>query len=257
MSRPPFVDLRLLRLRGAESLLGRTSGSKSSPSFETSSGSALAYLQDLIDGLCELSLLDPLTGLANRREFQAVLEREMDRVTRSGDIALLLMLDIDSFKAVNDQHGHAAGDAVLRSVAGALASCVRPMDLLARYGGEEFAIVLPGCNGVFGLIVAERIRAAVEARPIPLPSGKELSVTISIGGAYSLPWIRSTAALWIDRADQQLYRAKRSGRNRVFIEAAPDSTVSAEEKTLLFGLEHDDNSEGAGASQNGDARATR
>ena len=103
------------------------------------------YLQALIDGLCALSLRDPLTGLGNRRHFRTVIEREIDRVARSGETALLLMLDIDHFKQINDEHGHIAGDMVLQSVAHTLADGIRPMDTLARYGGEEFAIVLPVC----------------------------------------------------------------------------------------------------------------
>ena len=193
------------------------------------------YLQGLIDGLCELSLKDPLTGLANRRHFRAVLEREIDRVTRSGEAALLLMLDIDHFKKVNDTHGHLAGDVVLQSVARTLSACVRPMDTLARYGGEEFAVVLPACQAAFGRVVAERIRRAVANSIIKISPSVELSVTVSIGGAFAMQWIRSTTLLWTDRADSQLYQAKAAGRNRVNIEEQPDSTVSAEEKSLLFG----------------------
>lgn len=193
------------------------------------------YLQGLIDGLCELSLKDPLTGLANRRHFRAVLEREIDRVTRSGEAALLLMLDIDHFKKVNDTHGHLAGDVVLQSVARTLSACVRPMDTLARYGGEEFAVVLPACQAAFGRVVAERIRRAVANNPIRISPGVDLNVTVSVGGAFAMQWIRSTTLLWTDRADHQLYQAKSAGRNRVSIEEQPDSTVSAEEKSLLFG----------------------
>ena len=193
------------------------------------------YLQSLIDGLCELSLKDPLTGLANRRHFRTVLEREIDRVTRSGESALLLMLDVDNFKRVNDTYGHMAGDLVLQSVARTLDACVRPMDTLARYGGEEFAVVLPACHAGFGLAVAERIRQAVESTPIAISPTVELQITISIGGAFALQWIRSTTLLWTERADAQLYKAKMGGRNRVSIEDQPDSTVTAEEKSLLFG----------------------
>jgi two-component system, cell cycle response regulator len=194
-----------------------------------------AYLQAVIDGLVDLSQRDPLTGLSNRRHLNAVLEREIDRVARSGEAALLLMVDIDYFKRVNDTHGHLAGDEVIKRVAQVLADCVRPMDTLARYGGEEFGVVLPCCQAAFGRAVAERIRRSVEATPVRLPSGQDLTVTISIGGAFAMQWIRTTGALWMDRADQQLYAAKGAGRNRVHIEEPPDSTVSAEEKSLLFG----------------------
>ena len=226
-----LVDLRDLRLDTAHALVVQAVGSETALRRELPS----RYLQGLIDGLCELSLKDPLTGLANRRHFRAVLEREIDRVTRSGEAALLLMIDIDHFKKVNDAHGHLAGDIVLQSVARTLGACVRPMDTLARYGGEEFAVVLPTCQAGFGSVVAERIRRAVANTPIKVSGSVELNVTVSIGGAYAMQWIRSTTLLWTDRADQMLYQAKATGRNRICIEEQPDSTVSAEEKSLLFG----------------------
>ena len=194
-----------------------------------------AWLQAVLDALCDLSSKDALTGLVNRRSFEMSLAREVDRVARAGEPALLLMLDIDHFKKVNDTHGHLAGDVVLQSVARTLSACVRPMDTLARYGGEEFAVVLPACQAAFGRVVAERIRRAVANTPIRISPTVELNVTVSIGGAFAMQWIRSTTLLWTDRADHQLYQAKASGRNRVSIEEQPDSTVSAEEKSLLFG----------------------
>ncbi len=195
----------------------------------------LGHLQGLVDNLCELSLRDPLTGLANRRHFRAVLEKEIDVVARSGESALLLMLDIDHFKKINDTHGHAAGDLVLQAVARTLSACIRPMDTVARYGGEEFAIVLPVCPVSFGETIAERIRATVEGLSIPISPQLSLSVTISIGGAYAPEWVRSTTGLWTERADVQLYRAKAEGRNRVCLDHQQVIAVSAEEKSLLFG----------------------
>ena len=228
---PASVSLRDLRLATAHALVTQSLGSEVSLQGQT----PLLYLQNLIDGLCELSLKDPLTGLANRRHVRAVLEREIDRVARSGEAALLLMLDIDHFKQVNDRHGHLAGDIVLQSVARTLESCVRPMDTVARYGGEEFAIVLPACQFGFGRVIAERVRRAVEATPVRISPSLTLNVTVSIGGAFALQWIRSTTALWADRADAELYKAKLGGRNCISIEEQPDSTVTAEEKSLLFG----------------------
>jgi two-component system, cell cycle response regulator len=197
--------------------------------------SAAAYMQALIDGLCQLSLKDPLTGLANRRHFQAVQNRTIDMVARSGEPALMLMLDIDHFKKINDTYGHQAGDAVLRVVAQTLSKCVRPMDTVARYGGEEFAAVLPECPPTYGSIVAERIRHAIESLRIPISPGVNIQITISIGGAFAPEWIRSTPELWSERADAQLYMAKNAGRNRVFLEQPQDIYVSAEEKSMLFG----------------------
>ncbi|MBI5271647.1 MAG: GGDEF domain-containing protein [Burkholderiales bacterium] len=197
-------------------------------------GSA-AWLQGLIDGLCELSSRDALTGLANRRSFESALGREIDRVARSGEPALLLLLDIDHFKRVNDTHGHAVGDLVIQSVADGLRETVRPMDLAARIGGEEFAVILPNCSPAFGQTVADRLRTRIEARPIPIGPSQTLGVTISVGGAYAPQWVRSTASLWTERADLQLYRAKAEGRNRTCLEPTPVSVVSPEEKGLLFG----------------------
>ena len=116
------------------------------------------WLQAVIDGLCELSSRDALTGLANRRQFELAMAREIDRVARAGEPALVLMIDIDHFKKVNDTHGHPAGDLVLREVGRALHDCIRPMDTVARFGGEEFAMILPNCPPAFGQTVAERLR---------------------------------------------------------------------------------------------------
>ena len=198
-------------------------------------GSA-AWLQSLVDSLVDVSSRDALTGLANRRSFELALAREIDRVARAGEPALLLALDIDHFKKVNDTHGHASGDLVLKAVAKALLECVRPMDLVARVGGEEFAIVMPNCAPAFGQAVAERVRRRIEAMPVALTRSRQLQASVSIGGAFAPQWVRSSPALWIERADQQLYRAKAEGRNRVCLEPSAVSVVSAEEKALLFGI---------------------
>lgn len=227
----PVVDISDLRLGDAHALLEH-GGAASLPSAISSPTS---YLQGVIDGLCELSLKDPLTGLSNRRHFRAVLEREIDGVARSGEPALLLMLDIDHFKSINDTHGHVAGDMVLQAVAKCLAGCIRPMDSVARYGGEEFAVVLPNCLVSVGQAVAERIRQTVESLTIRVSSATSVRATISIGGAYAPEWVRYTAPLWIERADNLLYRAKAEGRNRVCIDHQQVIAVSAEEKRLLFG----------------------
>jgi diguanylate cyclase (GGDEF)-like protein len=199
------------------------------------------WLQGILDALCDLSSKDALTGLVNRRSFEMALGREVDRVARSGEPALLLMLDIDHFKAVNDQHGHAAGDLVIRAVAQSIAQTVRPMDTVARIGGEEFAIILPNCPTSVGVVVAERIRQRVQALAISLGGGQApLTCTISIGGAFAPQWVRSSTLIWTERADRQLYRAKAEGRNRACLESHVDSLVSAEEKGMLFAVTQQD-----------------
>lgn len=201
-------------------------------------GTPAVYVQSLIDALCDLSSHDPLTGLANRRSFEQAMDRELDRVARSGEVALLLLVDIDHFKRVNDTHGHLVGDALLKTLARRIEDCVRPMDTVARFGGEEFAVVLPNCSYTFGRIVAERIRRSVEATPLPVHHGLSLPITVSVGGAYAPQWIRSAASLWTERADRQLYRAKRDGRNLACLEEPIDTVVTAEEKELLYGGLH-------------------
>lgn len=193
------------------------------------------WLQALIDSLVDLSSRDPLTGLANRRSFELALAREIDRVARVGESALLLAVDIDHFKRINDTYGHAAGDQVIRAISAALAETVRPMDLVARVGGEEFAILLPNCPAAFGPHVAQRLRQRVSRTVVRTDEGPVLTATVSVGGAFAPQWVRSNARLWMERADRQLYRAKAEGRDRVCLEPSAEPSVSAEEKGLLFG----------------------
>lgn len=225
------MSLPTLRLDHARALLRQAGVALPEPG----AGAGAAELQAIIDALCELSERDPLTGLPNRRAFMARLAQELDRSSRSGEVALLLMLDIDHFKAVNDRYGHLAGDAVIRTVADTLKTHIRPMDTVGRLGGEEFGVVFPNCGPGSGAQLAERLRTAVEAAHVPLPDGvTALRVTVSGGGAYAPAWVRSSIEHWMERADRQLYEAKRQGRNRVLIEPVAHSEVSAEEKELLF-----------------------
>jgi two-component system, cell cycle response regulator len=224
------VDLHALQLSDACALLSH-GGTAASP---LAGESNTAYLQRVIDQLCELSLKDPLTGLANRRHFLTVLERELSIVARSGESTLLLMLDLDHFKRVNDSHGHLVGDKVLQAVAVGLKSCVRPKDTVVRYGGEEFAVVLPDCHVTYGMVVAERMRELIQSLKVATAPGVHINVTMSIGGAFASQMIGSKASDWIALADKELYRAKSGGRNRVCIDQPLMVEVSPEEKSQLF-----------------------
>ena len=160
------------------------------------------------------SLRDPLTGVANHGHFQETLYREVTRHERSGERLVLLMVDLDDFKAVNDRYGHPAGDTVLKAVVARLLASVREMDTVARYGGEEFSIILPQTDATSGHRVAERLRAAVAGSPLPAGLPEPLPLTVSIGLAVYPDDAASKGGL-VECADKALYAAKRTGKNRV------------------------------------------
>jgi diguanylate cyclase (GGDEF)-like protein/PAS domain S-box-containing protein len=173
--------------------------------------------KQLEETLRQQSAIDGLTGIANRRSFDAALEEEWGRGRRQGQPLSLVMADIDHFKHYNDQYGHQAGDRCLQQVAQCLkASLHRAGDLAARYGGEEFAVILPGLGPDEACAVAEKLRQNVEALGLThdSPSGLD-RVTISLGVATARPAADAGPADLIARADQALYQAKRGGRNRV------------------------------------------
>ena len=159
------------------------------------------------------ALLDGLTGLANRRLCEAALEKEIARAKRFREPLALIVADLDDFKSVNDRHGHPTGDEVLREFAATLRESVRESDLAARWGGEEFVVVLPGTDLAGGVKLAERVREALERRPIVAPNGEQLSVTASFGVAAFDGEARAAGLL--AEADTALYRAKRDGKDRV------------------------------------------
>ncbi|MYM35999.1 diguanylate cyclase [Duganella sp. FT94W] len=167
------------------------------------------------DELRVLATTDFLTGLPNRREFMGRLEQEQGRLRRDiGSVAAVLLLDIDHFKRINDEHGHAAGDVVLRQLAQLMRDSQRKIDMLGRIGGEEFAILLPGTDLEAGVVFAERLRQRVAQTAMRLDDGVALHITVSIGVAV-MGGKTAGGDQALSRADQALYRAKGGGRNRV------------------------------------------
>ncbi|MCA9495060.1 MAG: GGDEF domain-containing protein, partial [Myxococcales bacterium] len=162
--------------------------------------------------LRELSVVDELTGLRNRRYFDRTMSYEMDRVRRYDRTLSLVMIDVDHFKRINDTYGHDMGDCVLKAVARLLEDSVRKSDVASRYGGEEFGLVLPETRAVGAYHVAERVRSSVEAAVI-----EGMRITVSVGVATASPdWTGDVMGL-VRAADQALYRAKREGRNRIVV----------------------------------------
>jgi diguanylate cyclase (GGDEF)-like protein len=158
--------------------------------------------------------VDSLTGLANRRTLDEELALEWRRAHRVGDSLAFVLLDLDDFKAVNDTHGHQAGDAALRAVGEILGSGVRHVDLAGRYGGEEFALILPETDLAGALNLSERLRIKLETTPVELPSGETLNATASFGVAVKDEL--ETAEHLVAAADEALYAAKAAGKNCVF-----------------------------------------
>jgi len=169
--------------------------------------------------LQQLAVVDSLTGIANRRRFDEVLETEWRRAFRSGAFLSLILIDVDYFKSYNDFYGHQAGDVCLRRVAQTMNNAVnRAGDLLARYGGEEFAVILQSNTAEGAIKVSEILRERVEALQIPhAKSNVSDVVTVSLGAATVVPAFDFSPATLIEVADKALYRAKEKGRNRVEI----------------------------------------
>jgi two-component system, cell cycle response regulator len=171
------------------------------------------------DGL-RLAVIDPLTGLYNRRYAIPQLGIVAERAADDGTVFAVMVVDLDRFKSVNDRFGHAAGDAVLVEISSRLSTNLRATDLLARIGGEEFLIVLPNTTYAEAQLAAERLCNVVKDRPVMLPGGPSLGITVSIGVAFSGTHTASpseSVAAIIDRADQALLIAKSEGRNQVTI----------------------------------------
>jgi diguanylate cyclase (GGDEF)-like protein len=171
------------------------------------------------EALREKAARDPLTGLWNHEEILRIMGLELSRAGRERGHVSVIMADLDLFKKVNDTHGHMAGDAVLRLTARRMLSLVRDYDYIGRYGGEEFLLVLPGCDGEWARILADRLCQSIGGDRMDISEGM-LPITISLGVATTCKGRKSDVNSLLQAADMALYRAKENGRNRV--EIAPD-----------------------------------
>ena len=166
---------------------------------------------------------DPLTGVNNRSNFREMLDREVELSRRHGAPLSLIMMDVDRFKSINDEHGHVAGDMALKSIANCMLTCIRESDILFRYGGEEFCIALANTNLAGARKLAERVRRALEILVVRT-SGARLHVTASFGVATL--GADDDAANLVEKADQSLYRAKALGRNRIATQEETRATIN-------------------------------
>jgi two-component system, cell cycle response regulator len=164
---------------------------------------------------------DALTGIENRAAIIGALQNELSRQVRQKGPFGIILGDIDLFKKINDTYGHLSGDAVLRAVAQQLKDCTRPYDSVGRYGGEEFLVVAPGSDSSGTMVLAERIRKAIESQPV-VTDQATVAVTMSLGVAVSTDPKRTNAKMLLQLADDALYRAKEHGRNRSELGISPE-----------------------------------
>ena len=175
----------------------------------------IEILRRRVDRGMELSVIDQLTGLYNRRYMETQLDQWMHRAVMGGKPVSVMIADIDHFKQVNDTWGHDAGDRVLKEFSDRLKMHVRPLDIVCRHGGEEFVVVMPETDGDIACTVAERIRGAIASETFEVEGvPTSLQITVSVGVA-ALDGSRDSADDFLKRADEALYQAKSDGRNRV------------------------------------------
>lgn len=201
------------------------------------------WLQELesvkqeIEALKLQVILDPLTGLYNLRHFKTRLEIEIQRTTRTSRPTSLIIVDLDHFKAVNDQRGHEVGNITLQTVAMIFKNELRQFDVISRYGGEEFAIILPHTPLPVAVKVAERVRESLASTPIVTEQGK-FNITASLGVGEFAGGTPVSVEKFVEQVDQHLYRAKNSGRNQVahddFDFTQSETELSRDEKADLF-----------------------
>ena len=181
----------------------------------------------------KLANKDGLTGITNRRHFMQSAEVELQRAQRYRRPVTVAMADLDLFKKLNDTYGHAAGDAVLCAFANLVEDTLRQSDLVCRYGGEEFAFLFPEIGPAETEKLAERLRIRCAAMEVPLPDGRSVKATVSIGLANAS---ECPIEIALKRADEALYEAKRLGRNRVVVSAPPEPAVDSEPDTRTASL---------------------
>ena len=205
-------ELQIARLKGALQIRNSELAAKNELLVSLSH-----KLERANEELARLSVTDALTGIPNRRQFHEVLESEWRRAQRDRGSMAVMMIDVDFFKAYNDEYGHQRGDECLRSLAGALQSgLLRAADFVGRYGGEEFVVILPDANAELARAQGERLCERVRELAISHErSAAAPIVTVSIGCAAVVPELQTVPATLITHADRALYEAKRSGRNRV------------------------------------------
>jgi diguanylate cyclase (GGDEF)-like protein len=178
-------------------------------------GFVLATFERMASQMRELASVDGLTGACNHNTTVSLLAHAMERARREGQPVAFVMLDLDHFKHVNDRHGHAVGDQVLKAVAACTRARLRGSDVLGRLGGEEFGLVLPATGATGARHLAEQVRLAVEALPLAGDGGRPLQVTLSAGVAEAA--LTDTPETLMHVADKALYQAKQQGRNRVVV----------------------------------------
>jgi diguanylate cyclase (GGDEF)-like protein len=173
----------------------------------------------LVEEAQRLATIDPLTGLMNRRAFMSAFDIEIERAVRFETPLSLMLLDVDHFKSINDNRGHASGDAVLAAMGRLITRQARRVDLAARWGGEEFVVALVGADASTGALAAERYREAVQSLSVLDTNGRPIPITASFGLAVLEPGERPDSV--IDRADRAMYAGKSAGRNCVRVSPPP------------------------------------
>ena len=184
-------------------------------------------LRSLLDDSVSMAYTDALTGVYNRRYMNAHLDRQIMEIGDTQKPVSVILFDLDHFKNVNDNHGHAAGDEILKTVAARVSSSIRDFDMLARYGGEEFVVVMPNTAAEVAASVAERLRKGLEEAPFELGTGESLEITASLGVATTNDPMETAESL-LGRADGALYAAKRAGRNRICTAGRDESANTTE-----------------------------